>query len=419
MMYRYLSILFSLKVSAGIFILLSGCVDTDTDINTFSFPPEWAVQEAVWTDFASERVFIPNQGAKLKIIAALSRHIATKVVYDSDSLKQLALNELPRMEADLANISFVKTSSPMNWIRDPGPMFITNGNQLKVLDFGWNCYGHAYDCDGDLRGEVDVELAYGLGLEIEPVDLYLEGGGIEVSNNTMIAYKAMALQRNPDKSIEEVTDILLRAFGKDQIIWLDEFPLIDKPWHKVDNFFGQGANGHIDVTTRFLNDSTILATIISESDKDKSELLAEDHRILNHNLTQLKQAKRPNGKPYHIVTIEAPDYSLFEYETTMSESYWHALPSDTRSLFSIGDTIRYVPALEYANFCITNGAILLSSYWKEGMPDSERQKEDRVRSVLQAHFPGRQIVPLDVLPINWGGGGIHCRTQQQPKLQGE
>ncbi|MDX1478500.1 MAG: agmatine deiminase family protein, partial [Saprospiraceae bacterium] len=226
MMYRYLSILFSLKVSAGIFILLSGCVDTDTDINTFSFPPEWAVQEAVWTDFASERVFIPNQGAKLKIIAALSRHIATKVVYDSDSLKQLALNELPRMEADLANISFVKTSSPMNWIRDPGPMFITNGNQLKVLDFGWNCYGHAYDCDGDLRGEVDVELAYGMGLEIEPVDLFLEGGGIEVSNNTIIAYKAMASQRNPDKSIEDVNHILLRALGKDQIIWLDEFPLI-------------------------------------------------------------------------------------------------------------------------------------------------------------------------------------------------
>ncbi len=399
-------------------LLLTACntseQKTKADAATFSFPPEWEPHDAVWTDIASEWTVVPNQQSKLKIISALSKFVPTKVVYDNDSLKEVAVNGLSELSADLSNISFVKTSSPMNWIRDPGPLFVSNGNELKVIDFKWSCYGKVYDCEDDFRGSLNDELAASLGLENDSMDIYLEGGGIEVSNNSILAYRVMADQRNPDRTLKEVTDVLLNAFGKEQVIWLDEFPLIDKPYHKIANYFGNGANGHIDVTTRFMNDSTILATVIAESDKEKSELLREDHRILNSNLEQLKKAKRPNGKPYHIVTIEAPDYSLFEYSWTLDENYMHILPKETQEQFAVGDSIKFVPALEYANFLITNGAVLVSSYWKEGMPESEKLKDERIQKILEEHFPTREIVPLDVLPINWGGGGIHCRTQQQP-----
>jgi len=397
-------------------VLITSCNNEESKTKRFSFPPEWEPHEAIWTDFASERSIIPNQQAKLKIIATLSNYAKTNVVYDDDSLKDVAVNNLSQLQAYLSNISFIKTSSPMNWIRDPGPIFITDGNKLKVVDFKWSCYGRAYNCENDFRDKVSGELAKGMNVAIDTIGLYIEGGGIEVSNNTIIAYKAMAQQRNSDKSLEEVTSILLNAFGKEQIIWLDDFPVIDKPWNKAANYFGQGANGHIDVTTRFLNDSTILATIIAEADKDKSELLRKDYRILNENLKELKQATRPNGKPYRIVTVEAPDYSLFEYKTTMSNSYLNYLPAETRSKFNVGDTIKYVPVLDYANFLITNGAVLVSSYWKEGMPEAEKQKDGKIQKILKEYFPNRDIIPLDVLPINWGGGGIHCRTQQQPKI---
>jgi agmatine deiminase len=398
-------------------ILITSCSSNETKNERFVFPPEWEQHEAVWTDFASEWTIIPNQEAKLKIIATLSKYVKTNVVFDSDSLKEIAVNKLSGLPAaNLSNINFIKSTSPMNWIRDPGPIFVTNGDQLKVKDFKWNCYGKAYDCESDFRGKVNDELAKGMSVVLDTMEIYLEGGGIEVSNNSILAYRAMADQRNPDKSLEEITKVLLEAFGKEQIIWLDEFPLIDKPLNKVANYFGEGANGHIDVTTRFLNDSTILATTIAEADKGKSELLREDYRILNNNLRQLRQAKRPNGKPYQIITIEAPDYTLFEYETTMADYYFYSLPEDIREKFNIGDTIKYVPALEYANFLVTNGAVLVSNYWKEGMPETERKKDENILNILKQHFPKRDIIPMDVLPINWGGGGIHCRTQQQPKL---
>lgn len=397
--------------------LLAACGHKETSTQKFSFPPEWEPHEAVWTDFASEWTAVPNQQAKLEIIASLSRYVKTKVVYDNDSLREVALKGLSELPAEMANITFIKTSSPMNWIRDPGPIFVSDGKQLKVIDFKWSCYGRAYNCEDDFRGEVNDELSLGMQLQTDTMGIYLEGGGIEVSNNTIMAYRTMADQRNPDRSLEEVEKVLLDAFGKEQMIWLDEFPLIDKPYHKVANFFGLGANGHIDVTTRFLNDSTILATVVSEADKDKSELLREDYRILSSNLRQLKQARRPNGKPYKIITVETPDYSLFEYKTTMADYYRHILPEEVQNKFSVGDTIKYVPALEYANFLITNGAVLVSSYWKEGMPETEKMKDENIQRILRQYYPERDIIALDVLPINWGGGGIHCRTQQEPKIK--
>ncbi|MCC5932074.1 MAG: agmatine deiminase family protein [Cyclobacteriaceae bacterium] len=30
-------------------------------------------------------------------------------------------------------------------------------------------------------------------------------------------------------------------------------------------------------------------------------------------------------------------------------------------------------------------------------------------------FPGRKIVFIDAMPLNWQDGGIHCSTQQEPK----
>ena len=143
------------------------------------------------------------------------------------------------------------------------------------MDFEWSCYGNteAYgESEGDFRRILSNTLQGLYGYEKDSTGLFFEGGALEVSSNTILAYKALANQRNPNRSLEEVEQILLEKLGKAQIIWLDEFPAIDQPLFKVDNFIGNGANGHIDVTTRFLNDTTILATIISDKDKDKNAL---------------------------------------------------------------------------------------------------------------------------------------------------
>ncbi len=397
-------------------IIIFGCSTPDISETQYVYPPEWEPHEAIWTDFNYEPYNgVPNERARLELISNLSRYVKTKVVYDNDSLMYVGKSSLIELKANMDSLEFIRLPYQSSWMRDP-LMFVTNTEQVKILDFEWNCYG-AYNCEYDFRGQLSNTLQELHGNDKDSTGLYFEGGAIEVNSNTIIAYKALATQRNPDKTTEEVEEILLGKLGKDQIIWLDNFPLIDKPMVKIDRFIGQGANGHIDVTTRFLNDTTILATVISEEDRNKNTLLAHDYKVFQENLTQLKNARQPNGKPYHIETIEAPDYSLYGFPWILNEpTYNFVFNEKAREKIAIGDSVISVPALEYANFMITNGVVIASEYWKEGMPESEKKKDIKLRTILERYFPNRDIITMDALSINWGGGGIHCRTQQEPKL---
>ncbi|GAB5563250.1 MAG: agmatine deiminase family protein [Winogradskyella sp.] len=395
---------------------LQACQTEKPIKKSFKYPPEWEEHEAIWTDLNFEPYNgISNDEARLQLISTLSKYVKTKVVYDNDSLLHIGKQRLVELSATMDSISFIKLPFQSSWMRDP-LMFVTNDREVNVLDFEWSCYGF-YPCDDDERGQLSNHLDERYGYAKDSTGLYFEGGAIEVSSNTIIAYKDLAIHRNPNRTIAEVEQILLQKLGKEQIIWLDEFPLIDKPGIKIDNFFGQGANGHIDVATRFLNDSTILTTVISEADRNKNAILSRDYEIFQKGLEQLKKAKQPNGNPYHIETIEAPDYSLYEYPTQLSAGlYYGILNESSRAGISLGDSIIMLPALEYANFTITNGVVIASEYWQEGMPESEKVKDEKLRAILKKYFPNRDIITMDALPINWGGGGIHCRTQQEPKL---
>ena len=39
-----------------------------------------------------------------------------------------------------------------------------------------------------------------------------------------------------------------------------------------------------------------------------------------------------------------------------------------------------------------------------------------MRQTLQRLFPERRVVQINPLDVNWSGGGMHCITQQQPRV---
>ena len=71
---------------------------------------------------------------------------------------------------------------------------------------------------------------------------------------------------------------------------------------------------------------------------------------------------------------------------------------------SLGDRF----CCSYVNFYFANGAIIAPAY---NIP-----LDDEVRDRLQDIFPERRIVMVPIADIAVGGGGIHCITQQQPKV---
>ena len=56
------------------------------------------------------------------------------------------------------------------------------------------------------------------------------------------------------------------------------------------------------------------------------------------------------------------------------------------SSFSNGDTIRITKAVSYMNFFISNEVVLSAIYWKEGMPENEKKKDEEVKKYYKKYF---------------------------------
>jgi agmatine deiminase len=268
-----------------------------------------------------------------------------------------------------------------------------------------------------LRKAVDDSLAVRFGYEVQNSPLKYDGGAIVVNSHSAMSIKDYAVENNKGKySIEEIEQEILNLYGKKQMIWLEGVPLVDTKGLKVDNYWGYAPNGHIDAVARFANDSTILVTTISEADRNKNPIAKHDYEIFQGYLQQLKKQRRYNGKPFTVVEIPSPDLGL--HLIPVPVKYW---ATETLEYYKMDhltqeDTILVVPAMNYANYFVTNGAVFVPEYWEEGMPISEKEKDEKMKSILKRYFPGRDIVGLKSKEINLYGGGIHCATQQEPRV---
>ena len=61
----------------------------------------------------------------------------------------------------------------------------------------------------------------------------------------------------------------------------------------------------------------------------------------------------------------------------------------------------------YVNYYVCNGAVIAAEF---GDPETDPV----AAQALRRHYPGREIIMLNVDPLGEAGGGIHCATQQMP-----
>lgn len=405
-----------------IFLLLylSACQTIKRGNNEFYFPAEWEEQESVWLGWSVDKNI---QQVHLEMAKALSPHISLTILSRSDSIQEVALQQLITAGIDTSTVRRYIHYIPNVFIRDAGPRFLKNKNgHFSIADFGWNNYGYPKEFEvhqfGDKRGEIDNALAKQMNLKTKTTSIFAEGGGIDVSTSMMLCFKEKALQRNPGKSLKQIEKAYLSMYGKQKMIWLDKMPVMDKviAGAKAGNYFGYGANGHVDEFVRFVNDSTICIAQIDSVEKDFDPVSSIDYHILKENLAILKKATDLQGKPFHIITLPVPSYSLYVDKEILSDSI--KLNGDGKVLFKdfkAGQEICWLPAVSYLNFFITNNAVLVAKYWQEGLPETERLKDEQVRQALQNLFTNRAIIQINPMVLNRYGGGMHCATQQQPK----
>lgn len=404
-----------------IFILTTICSFAQERGSEFYLPAEWEQQERVhlaW--FGSER----RDSVLCRVIEALQPEIPITLNIPADSLSDKIKAKLLSYDIDLSKIHFHTDAFTDFWTRDP-LFFIKNKFELKIVCFKYSLYGVYPDLLGepipdDVKriGEYDERLAEQLQLPAVKSDFVFEAGGIESNGNgTFMIIQEMAIQRNPGKTLREIENELYRTLGAKKIIWLKEGLIEDitfknyGPFYK--NYFGGGANRHIDELCRFVNDSTVVLPYIQDEYIKESPVDSINYYMLEENYRILQNAKTLDGRNLIIHRIPMPDIEQLKYTHVVNNN---SLQEFGQFGFEIGDTIYRVPAASYTNYFVSNKVVLIPKYWVEGMTKSQKQKDEEVKDIFEQLFPGREIIQIYTLSINRGGGGIHCMTHEQPAI---
>lgn len=252
------------------------------------------------------------------------------------------------------------------WMRDMGPNFVRNAEgEVAASIFHFNAWGQKYR-HWRKDAAVGHRLAEALGMRTFSAPIFMEGGGINTDGEgTLLTTEQCILNpnRNPDITRDEAEHELCEALGMDKVIWLRGDPADEE------------TDGHVDGIACFARPGVVL------TEPDPSvEPGSEREAILQENIDILREATDAQGRRLDVHLVMA---------STQAEE--------------LGDRF----CRSYVNFYIANGGIVMPSY---GVPDEDEQAQAAVR----ACYPDHEVVAVDVNAVAYGGGSIHCITQQQP-----
>jgi agmatine deiminase len=150
----------------------------------------------------------------------------------------------------------------------------------------------------------------------------------------------------------------------------------------------------------------------------KHELGATEVMWLPHGLSLDEDT---DGHVDNVACFTAPRTLVMQGCDDKSVSDFERLAQNRRVAETFDVTIREVPVLPridvhgvtvqvpYLNFYLVNGAVIV--------PVCGHAADDDMLALIAEFVPDRQVVGLDVGAIlAFGGGGIHCITQQIPAI---
>ncbi|MEM7369476.1 MAG: agmatine deiminase family protein [Bacteroidota bacterium] len=425
------------------FVIITACQPSpsiQSSVDLFYMPAEYEAHEAVWLGWFE---FGPYYQPFLDVAKALHGHVPLKMIARSETELQHLKDSLMSQALDTAAIDFFVMEDNRLWMRDHGATYVVNQlGQKKVIDFGWTLYGHKEVLMGRYGGDMDsVQHYYDLrlgrtglidslmgsseGWSSIKTDVNMEGGSIEVNGKgSLILCETVTMQRNPDLSKSYIEEEFRRVLGVSNIIWMKE-GLADDPFKlsKIyDDYYGMGTFGHTDEFVRFANDSTILLAWVSEEEKDLNPLNQMNYSRMSRNLQILEHSTDQDGHPWKIVKVPLPE--LISERVAIKEDMDHDWDNSLLLRWlghpdpnlQAGDSVYRVPASSYLNYLVTNEVLLLPTYLAEG---TSKEKEQEVIEIFQRYFPNRELALIEPMNLNYFGGGIHCITQQEPKVSSE
>jgi agmatine deiminase len=244
-----------------------------------------------------------------------------------------------------------------SWLRDSGPIYVKNGDTRAGVHFRFNSWGEKFK-PFDKDATIGTRILERFGERRYEAPLVLEGGSIHVDGEgTLITTEQCLLHpsRNPDLSREQIEDALRAFLGVERIVWLGLGLVEDRD-----------TDGHVDLVAAFTRPGHVLLQTAPAG---------------NPNHDNVEENKR---------RLEAAGIA------------WTAL--EPLPYVEVLGERAVAPAM---NFYLCNGGAVVPV---SGTAD---ERDLALQTIAEA-YPDREVVGVPGEVLAWGGGGVHCITQQVP-----
>ncbi|WP_455358163.1 agmatine deiminase family protein [Streptomyces sp. SYSU K21746] len=267
-------------------------------------------------------------------------------------------------------IDVVEIANDDLWIRDFGPTFVVAPGAIAGVDTnfnGWGKTGTPYYQPFSKDAAAAATLLTRYGVDRIQASFVGEGGSLETDGQGTLLATVSSLvnsNRNPGMTQDQVEQALKSALGMDKVIW-------------VPGLAGQDITDcHIDCLARFVAPGQVIL------DKPGPGTSSKWVAVYNETKKALQSATDAQGRRLTITELPGPD-----------RRYIRGRGTDFLS--------------SYTNYYTVNGAVLMPQF-------GDSYADGIAYRILQAKYPGHDIVQVRIDNIASGGGGIHCATQSQP-----
>lgn len=295
-----------------------------------------------------------------RMVQTASQFVPVRVLADHNLAAEAA-----RHLGQSDRIELIDIATNDCWIRDYGPTFVKDGDELVGIDWKFNSWGGKYP-PWDRDAAAAAQICQFAGVRCESSALGLEGGAIEGDGTGRMLTTPSCVQtptRNPGWQREQLAAELHQRLGVTEVVWIDGGGLA-----------GDDTDGHIDQLARFVNTRHVVAAACDDPD--------DPNRLgLERNIKQLLAWSEQTSPPVTIHRLPIPPARTID-GARVPESYCNFL--------MLGEAAVLVPTFGYA------------------------RSDDRAVGLLRDLLPRREVLGIDARDFAWGLGAWHCASQQQP-----
>lgn len=356
----------------------------------FRMPGEFEPQDRVWMAWP-HRCDTWAFGAKPAQVqyANIAKAIAkftplTMCVNEADYKNAQALL------GEVDNINVIEMTTDDAWVRDTGATFLVNDKgEVRANHWHFNAYGGFFDglyFPWDKDEEIALKMCELAGVvRYRPDDFILEGGSFHVDGEGTVITTEMCLLsegRNPQYNKSEIEDLLKEYLNCEKVIWVK------------DGIDEEETTGHIDDVACYARPGEVICIW---TDDEANPFYQQSHDAFE-TLSNATDAKGRKLKVHKLCLPVKPTY--------MPQAHCDTIDIDEMAEPRVSDE----PCIaSYLNFLITNKGVIVPQYGDEN--------DALAISQLSEIFPDHEVVGVKSQEVVYGGGNIHCITQQQPSPQ--